>query len=63
MISPIIRFLLLTLIFKLETPSILMKAHKYEEVHNFINKIYSSEKDAEEVYHDLEEKANNEAEH
>lgn len=48
------------MVFKLETPTILMKAHKYEEVHNFINKIYSSEKDAEEVYHDLEEKVNNE---
>jgi len=40
----------------------MMKTHRYEEVHNFINKIYSSEKDAEEIFHGLEEKVHDEEE-
>lgn len=60
MLAPLIRLVILVFVFRLETPTIMMKAHRYEEVHNFINKIYSSEKDAEEIFHGLEEKANDE---
>lgn len=61
-LAPTIRLILLISVFRLETPIIMMKAHRYEEVHNFINKIYSSEKDAEEVFHGLEEKVHDEEE-
>lgn len=56
MIAPVIRLIILLFIFRLETPTIMIKEHRYQEVKEFFKQIYSSEKDAEEVFHGYEEK-------
>ncbi|KAL4472326.1 hypothetical protein ABPG72_002809 [Tetrahymena utriculariae] len=60
MIAPVIRLIILLFIFRLETPTIMIKEHRYQEVKEFFKQIYSSEKDAEEVLHGYEEKVNEE---
>lgn len=60
LLAPLIRLIILLSVFRLETPTIMMKQKKYEEVHKFISQIYANEKDADEIFQGIEEKANEE---
>ncbi|KAL4502355.1 hypothetical protein ABPG72_011942 [Tetrahymena utriculariae] len=60
-IAPIIRLILFTFLFKIETPTILMKQHKYTELKQYIHNIYK-EQDCDDVFHDIEDKVISEQE-
>ncbi|EGR33992.1 major facilitator superfamily protein, putative [Ichthyophthirius multifiliis] len=56
-ITCLIRLTILSFIYKLETPTFMMKQHRYEEVKGYLQQIYEND-EWKEVFQELEEKVN-----